>query len=279
MNETRYIYLVKTIEDNKIQFTPSVEEADGVMMSQGRICAVLKRYAAPVDITSLLLDIQENPVIFPSIITEIGKDVSDEVYVDHLPNALDLVPELCAQTDVSEDKYPSCPADENPKEEALTGIQETQQVSDLTGKTTPDTIEILTGTQTDHTVTDHLGNLYASEKEMCDHYGVQYSTFRLRQLNGWNLEQSLTEPPRHKPSKRKNSAKKNSHKKSKAGQKKKSAVKDHLGNAYPSIKAMCQTYGIGADTFRYRINHGRSLEEALTQPVSPLGTHISCQDH
>lgn len=44
----------------------------------------------------------------------------------------------------------------------------------------------------------------------------------------------------------------------------KKKVKDHLGNDFPSIKAMYEAWGIDEGTYYYRIRTGRTLEEALT---------------
>lgn len=54
-----YIYIVKTILDNKVQLTSQVESADGIMLCDGKICAVLKRYTPPVDMTQVLKDLQQ----------------------------------------------------------------------------------------------------------------------------------------------------------------------------------------------------------------------------
>jgi len=44
----------------------------------------------------------------------------------------------------------------------------------------------------------------------------------------------------------------------------KKQVKDHLGNEYPSVKKMCEHYGINEKTYRSRVTrNGYSLEEAL----------------
>ena len=40
MSATDFLYLIKTIEDNKVQLVTKIEIVDGVAMSEGRICAV-----------------------------------------------------------------------------------------------------------------------------------------------------------------------------------------------------------------------------------------------
>lgn len=42
---------------------------------------------------------------------------------------------------------------------------------------------------------------------------------------------------------------------------------DHLGNSYDSITSMCETYRINPVTFSKRIQRGKTLEQALTEPV------------
>lgn len=42
---------------------------------------------------------------------------------------------------------------------------------------------------------------------------------------------------------------------------------DHLSNSYDSITSMCEAYGINPATFSKRIQRGKTLEQALTEPV------------
>ena len=50
--------------------------------------------------------------------------------------------------------------------------------------------------------------------------------------------------------------------------KKRTIVKDHLGNEYPTKVAMCEYYSINLTTFYRRISIGWTLEAALTTPVT-----------
>lgn len=43
-------------------------------------------------------------------------------------------------------------------------------------------------------VTDHKGNVYHNNKEMCSKYGLASSTVRKRLISGWSLEKALTTP-------------------------------------------------------------------------------------
>ncbi len=91
-------------------------------------------------------------------------------------------------------------------------------------------------------VQDHLGNTYRSVTEMCIAYGISRCTFSFRfDKKGWTLEDSLTKPLI----------------------KQKAPVKDHMGNQYPSISAMCRAYNISRDSFMSRKNKGLSIEECL----------------
>lgn len=42
---------------------------------------------------------------------------------------------------------------------------------------------------------------------------------------------------------------------------------DHLGNRYKSVSEMCRHWNIGMSVYSNRIHRGKSLEEALTEPV------------
>jgi len=41
-------------------------------------------------------------------------------------------------------------------------------------------------------------------------------------------------------------------------------IKDHLGNDYSSISAMCKVYGVSKDVYKQRIEAGESIKRALT---------------
>ena len=101
---------------------------------------------------------------------------------------------------------------------------------------------------------DHLGNEYPSINAMCKHYGITKTTLRARIELGWTLEEILENPGKHINYK---------------------SVKDHLGNTYPSMKAMLDHYGTNYMTFKHRISKGHSLKDSLTKNF-----HIKkCKDH
>ncbi|ADL36337.1 hypothetical protein bpr_II400 (plasmid) [Butyrivibrio proteoclasticus B316] len=98
--------------------------------------------------------------------------------------------------------------------------------------------------------TDHLGQVYANQSEMCKAHHIAFCTYKKNIQNGMSLKDALTS-------------------------KKDTTVFDHLGNSYPSQTAMCMAYGINQWTFLDRIERGDSLEDALTRP---LKTYF-CTDH
>ena len=54
---------------------------------------------------------------------------------------------------------------------------------------------------------------------------------------------------------------------------------DHLGNGYPSEKAMCRAYGINQALYKQRLARGMGQEEALTAPPDPGTKAKASTDH
>ena len=106
---------------------------------------------------------------------------------------------------------------------------------------------------------DHLGNEFPSKSAMCKHYGIDKKTYVDRiEKRHMSLKDALTTPVKKQHN---------------------GPCKDHMGNKFPSITAMCKHYGIGIDTFNKRINEKHmSLEDALTTPVKKQKP-IPCKDH
>lgn len=96
------------------------------------------------------------------------------------------------------------------------------------------------------------GLVFDNQKEMCEHYGVNYSTF----LNRFkNKHMTVAE----------------------ALAKKSNSIEDrtdHLGNVYESISSMCNHYGVSIDTYSFRLKTGMDKESALTTSVGDLGHAI-----
>ena len=108
---------------------------------------------------------------------------------------------------------------------------------------------------------DHLGNVFPSKKAMYKHYGISKKTYVNRiEKRHMSLKAALTTPLEKTPNE---------------------LCKDHLGNEFPSVKAMCKHYGISPTTFRDRRNKKHmSIKDALTTPVTPMRKHKgSCKDH
>lgn len=266
MSTADYLYLIKTIEDNKVQLVTKIDTIDGVVMSEGRLCAVLKRYTPPVDMSVALSDIQKFSVAVPSAVKQLGKKPSGKVYTDHIGNEFETVFQMCAYYKISESKYRSRLANGWSQEEALTGVRKKKQVTDHlgnifdsktdmcqfygiretlfnarinAGKTLE---EALLGVDEDSetTVVDHLGNKYKNVSQMCKAYGVRLDLYCQRKKRGWSLEEILT------------------------GRKKSEPVTDHKGITYPDVEEMCLEYGVQKPTYLHRISKGWTVEEALT---------------
>lgn len=104
--------------------------------------------------------------------------------------------------------------------------------------------------------TDHKGIEYPTITAMCEAYGVRLSTFETRKAKGYPLELCL--------SKKSLVALANS----RYRHAKKTAT-DHLGVTYPSVKEMCQAWGVAFDAYNSRrTKRHMSIEDALITPRS-----------
>ena len=93
-------------------------------------------------------------------------------------------------------------------------------------------------------VVDHLGKVYKTKKEMCEHYGIDLTVFQQRQKRGWDLQRSLTTGIKDR------------------------VCKDHLGNKFDSFSAMARHYGISPSVLYNRVRRGMPLEVAVTFKVA-----------
>ncbi len=99
-------------------------------------------------------------------------------------------------------------------------------------------------------VQDHLGNWYPTMTAMAKAYGLTVSALYSRLKTGITLEDALTKSREElKPLK----------------------ITDPFGKKWPSIKAMCEWYGVKLSTFKLDIKKGVSIAEALTRPRGRLG--------
>lgn len=111
-------------------------------------------------------------------------------------------------------------------------------------------IQIALAKKTDKTkqIVDHEGNIFSSYTEVCRHWHLRYTTFISRIRHNWDIKDAILKPPR------------------------KGRVmipcEDHLGNKFPSRRAMAAHYGLIFETFRRRVvcDH-MTIEQALTTPV------------
>lgn len=265
MSDTGYLYLIKTIDDNKIKLTTELEIIDGVTLSEGQICAVIKRYSPPVDMSMALADIKKSQELVPPIVKQAGRKTG-KIYTDHVGNEFDTVFQMCAYYKISESKYRSRLTGGWSQEEALTGVRKNKQISDHQGnvfdskaemcqhygvreatfnarrKAGKSLEEALVGIDNNSasSVKDHLGNTYKNISQMCKAYGVQLDSFCHRKERGWTLEEILT------------------------GKRKTEPVFDHKGISYPDLNEMCLEYNIKKSNYLNRIKYGWTVEEALT---------------
>lgn len=112
-------------------------------------------------------------------------------------------------------------------------------------------------------IMDHAGNRFQSIKAMLKFYNIERGTFYARLHADWSLEDALTVPTAK-------SLRKIDGKRKFVRMKvpfKKIRCKDHIGNHFKSKQAMCQFWGISAQTYFARIKKGWSLEKSLTESV------------
>jgi len=106
---------------------------------------------------------------------------------------------------------------------------------------------------------DHNGMEFSSADAMCKHHNVQPQTYGSRIRRGYTLEQALTGK----------------------GIRKTISVtcKDHKDNEFPSVKAMCDYYGIDESNYYVRLKRGYTLEQALTGKGTKRDTRYKHYDH
>lgn len=103
---------------------------------------------------------------------------------------------------------------------------------------------------------DHTGRAFKSLYGMAVAWHVRPATLYDRLNAGWSVERALTAPadvfrggcPR--------------------------TCKDHAGQIFPSVKAMCEAWGMSYACYRDRRRNGWTVARALTSPVRPR-----CSDH
>lgn len=98
---------------------------------------------------------------------------------------------------------------------------------------------------------DMNGVKYKTLTAMCQAWGISVKCFVGRIERGWSFEEALSIPVDTS-----NSVKRHSR------------VSDHIGNKFTSVNAMCKYWGVNLGTYKYRVRHGLSVEEALTKKIN-----------
>ncbi len=101
-------------------------------------------------------------------------------------------------------------------------------------------------------ITDHKGNVYPSEKAMCEAYNVTYQSYKYWRRKGKSIEESL------------------------ARERKSLECTDHKGNVYPTVADMCKAYGLTRSNYNRRLSIGMTQKEALETPKKH---HNKVKDH
>ncbi|MBR3602820.1 MAG: hypothetical protein IKL49_10925 [Lachnospiraceae bacterium] len=272
MDKIDFLYLIKSIEDNKVQLVTRVDIIEGEVRYKGKICTVLKRYIFPVDILEMSADIGKFSVTVPFHEKQFDKKLTDksrsESVTDHKGNSYRNVKEMCENYGIKPATFRARMRNGFTREEALTTA-----IGKLRKKQ----------------VVDHLGNTYSTIKEMCSAYAVNNSTYLCRIRKGYTVEEALTGKRKKMITQISSNKKKkkfevkdisySSKKNSKATSKeKKFLCFDHKSNGYHSQAEMCKAYEISLSTFKRRQAEGLSLQESLELPVTK-GHSFTFKDH
>ena len=276
MSTINYLYLIKTVDDNKVLLVTTIKTFEGATRYEGMPCTVLNSYTPPIDLAEVLSDIQNSSTEPQQIITHHGRKPTGKIYTDHLGNAFESIGQMCAYHNISVPNYRSRLAKGWTQEEALTRPHATQVLDhcgnvfksktdmckhygvslslfDARIKAGKSLEEALLGTDNtrESIVVDHLGNQYKNLSEMCKAYGVSMQVYALRKKRGWILEELLKGKTKY--------------------------ISDHKGNTYSSVEEMCLKYGVKTPTYRYRIKTGWTIEEALTglKKDSAVSDHLN----
>ena len=200
-----------------------------------------------------------------------GRDIED-----HLGNRFDSVDKMCLLYNVEYYTYYNRLNEGWTVEEALTGIRGKNNVKKATksNEDSVDTCEVLkrdidsalatihdfseesrdiqnvdgvfrrssekVEEQSEHFVTDFLGNVFGSKQEMCQFYGVSCKTFDARIKYGWSMKEALLI----------------------------SSVRDFEGKEFSSKEEMCSFWGVTLDEYNDRLSHGLTMKEALLGDLS-----------
>ena len=175
--------------------------------------------------------LKHNWTLKDTLLTPAGDTPKDKIIRDHLGNRYNTFGEMC-------DHY------NMPRETCRYRIN--QGWSLKKALTTP--VKVLKPHITrNKIIKDHLGNEFRSITEICKYYKISPQTFKNRLKLNWSIERALTQPTKKI--------------------KKAEPVKDHLGNKFGSITAMCKYHNISRATFTHRIAAGWDLGDALQKNI------------
>jgi len=99
---------------------------------------------------------------------------------------------------------------------------------------------------------DHLGNTYASKKDMCIFWNIPYNIFLRRLSLKWSIKDALTIPINT------NISYANTHR---------TKYIDHEGHIFKTLKEMCSYWNISRSVYAKRRKLGWSVKDALTKKV------------
>lgn len=147
---------------------------------------------------------------------------------------------------------------------------------------------------------DHLGNKFPTLTAMCVKWGIPREVYYGRREDGWSVEEALTTPVGDRGKCNITDPETGYTYTTIAeaaaaagitraamwrrihrgrypdlvfygGNLSRTPSQDHLGREFPTIRAMCKAWGISFSRYTYRINHGWSIEQALTSPPGAQG--------
>lgn len=108
------------------------------------------------------------------------------------------------------------------------------------------TLEEIVSKKRKRTFKDHLGNEYKTRKEMVSAWGIAEGTYNSRRQLGWSLERSLCTP----------GIKYNVARECRE-------YRDSYGNVFPSLKSMCEKYGVKPTPVKALTRRGMTEAEAI----------------
>lgn len=119
--------------------------------------------------------------------------------------------------------------------------------------------EIVSNYKGKKVIVDHLGVKYSCLGEMLNKYGITLKAYKKRSYRGWSLERTLTTPIKDTQVA--------------------TECVDFNGKVFPSMKALCNEYGVSHASILYHTRRGKTTEEALKILLSPENFIYQVKDH